>query len=166
MAIGALIAGAPIAGFLLGLGYLFGMGASDVAVVYARAAAICFGVSLVFLLSGDRQPAVPAQVQPAILRRLAPAKRGELIRLSVQDHYVDVVTDKGRDLVLMRLTDAIRETLPEAGLRVHRSHWVAFHGVVGCVRAKGRLFLRTRDGARVPVSRSFVHEVRRAGLDR
>ena len=113
-----------------------------------------FGVNLVFHLSGDR-PAASVEAAPAILRRLPPTKRGRLIRISVRDNYVDVVTDRGRSLVLMRLTDAIAETQPEPGLRVHRSHWVSFHGVVGCVRGNGRLFLLARDGTRVPVSRSY-----------
>lgn len=165
LGIGAAIAGAPIAGFVLGLGYLFGLGGSDVAVVYANSVAICFGVSLVFLLCGERRVAAPPP-PPTILGRLPPAKRGHLIRLFVCDHYVEIVTDKGRGLALMRLMDAIAETPPEPGLRVHRSHWVAVQAVTGCRRSQGRLFLKTLDGACVPVSRNALKQVREAGLDR
>ena len=63
--------------------------------------------------------------RPRILDRLPPNLRGRLSHLSVQDHYVDVRTDKGGTLVLMRLADAIAETEGVAGLQIHRSHWVA-----------------------------------------
>ena len=91
-------------------------------------------------------------------------RRGALIRMSVHDHYVEVVTTGGRSLVLMRLRDAIGETAPAPGLRVHRSHWVAFGGVTGCRRADGRALLKTRDGFAVPISRSYMKAARDAGL--
>jgi hypothetical protein len=50
--------------------------------------------------------------RPAILDRLKPELRGALSHLSMQDHYVDVHTDRGHALVLMRLPAAVRETAP------------------------------------------------------
>lgn len=32
-----------------------------------------------------------------LLERLPPQKRGELLRLSVQDHYTEIVTTRGRN---------------------------------------------------------------------
>lgn len=98
---------------------------------------------------------------PALIERLPVEKRGALIRLEVQDHYVLVVTEKGREMLLMRLADAIREA--ESGMQVHRSHWVAFDGVERLDREGGRaprLTLHTRDGAAIPVSRSYAADVR------
>ena len=57
-------------------------------------------------------------------------QRGGLLALSVEDHYVDIVTDKGKTLVLMRLADAMKETGSVAGLQIHRSHWVARGAVI------------------------------------
>lgn len=102
--------------------------------------------------------------RPALLDRLPAAKRGRLSHLTVQDHYVEVTTEKGSELVLMRLADAIRETDGTAGLQIHRSHWVALDAVAGAHRQNGRLFLAMRDGTRLPVSRSRIDEVRSAGL--
>ncbi|MGO7564996.1 LytTR family DNA-binding domain-containing protein, partial [Rhizobium johnstonii] len=61
----------------------------------------------------------------SILDRLKPENRGSLLRLSVQDHYTEVVTSRGRELVLLSFADALRENAATPGLRVHRSHWVA-----------------------------------------
>ncbi len=82
----------------------------------------------------------------------------------MQDHYVDVRTDKGGTLVLMRLADAIAETEGVAGLQIHRSHWVALEGIEKAVRRDGRLLLRMRDGTELPVSRTFAPAVREAGF--
>lgn len=38
------------------------------------------------------------------------------------DHYGEVTTSEGAELPLMRLSDAIIEAAPVAGLQIHRSH--------------------------------------------
>ncbi len=164
--LGALVAAAPVSLFILGVGYLFGMNTdgSDLPVLYRNAAAVTLGVSLLFLLLQRVRQPVSNVGAPAIQRRLPMERRGALIRMSVHDHYVEVVTAHGTSLVLMRLRDAMAETAPSAGLQVHRSHWVAFDGVVGCRRENGRVLLEMRDGFAVPVSRSFMRAARDAGL--
>lgn len=105
-------------------------------------------------------PAAP----PRLLARLPLDKRGALIALSVQDHYVEVVTTKGRELLLMRLSDAIAEADPCAGLQVHRSHWVALDKVRAARRDGARGVLTMADGREIPVSRSYLPDAKAAGL--
>ncbi len=116
------------------------------------------------LRTGEPEPPTPAAApRPAILDRLQPEKRGALIRLEVQDHYVQVVTTRGHELILMRLADAIREAAPVDGRQVHRSHWVARSGIAALVREpgrNGRSSIETLDGAVVPVSRAHLSGVR------
>ena len=102
--------------------------------------------------------------QPPILERVPLPQRGRLLALTVEDHYVDIVTDRGKTLVLMRLADAIRETAGVDGLQIHRSHWVARNAVVRSHRADGRLSLELSNGLRLPVSRGFLPQVKAAGL--
>ncbi len=102
--------------------------------------------------------------QPALLDRLALSNRGELVSLTVQDHYVEVTTTKGSELVLMRLADAIKETAPTQGLRVHRSHWVATHAVSNAKRDGARAVLTLSDGRDIPVSRTYVPAVKEAAF--
>jgi hypothetical protein len=108
------------------------------------------------------EPAAPEP--PAILKRLPVVQRGRLYGLSMQDHYVEVATDRGRALVLMRLSDAIAETAPVAGLQIHRSHWVALDAVARSGRSEGRGFVELLDGTRLPISRGYIEAARSAGL--
>ena len=117
------------------------------------------------LQAGVSRPQVAvAQAEPALLDRLPRQQRGRLIHIAVSDHYVDVTTDKGTTLVLMRLSDAMRETAPVAGMQVHRSHWVALDAVRHGIRQGGKPVLELENGILVPVSRSFIEAVKAAGL--
>ncbi|UDL87153.1 LytTR family transcriptional regulator [Mesorhizobium sp. PAMC28654] len=107
----------------------------------------------------------PSQsARSALNDRLPHAIRGKLAYLSMQDHYVEVHTDKGTTLVLMRLADAIREAGDIPGLQIHRSHWVALDAVTGNRRKDGKLFLKLGESVLLPVSRSYADAVRKAGL--
>ncbi|MEO5758784.1 MAG: LytTR family DNA-binding domain-containing protein [Mesorhizobium sp.] len=121
---------------------------------------------------GQAQASIPAQpsapppqpARPPLLDRLPHAVRGKLSHLSMQDHYVEVHTDRGSTLVLMRLADAMREVGDTPGVRIHRSHWVALDAVTGRSRKDGKLFLKLAGDAMLPVSRSYAEAVRKAGL--
>ncbi len=101
---------------------------------------------------------------PRLLARLPLDKRGALLSLSVQDHYVDVVTTRGHEMLLMRLSDAIAETEGCAGLQVHRSHWVALDQVRAARREGARGVLTLSDGREIPVSRTYLPDAKKAGL--
>lgn len=103
----------------------------------------------------DDHDAGPAEPLPRLLARLEPALRAPLVRLQMRNHYVDVVTEKGSQSLLMRLADAISETEGVEGLQVHRSHWVARAAMLGVQRGAGKMALRMADGALVPVSRPY-----------
>lgn len=110
-------------------------------------------------------PADPAPAgTPPILDRLPFEKRGALVALSVEDHYVRVQTVKGEEMILMRLSDAMREVGETAGAQVHRSHWAAFQAVAGARREGERAILTMTTGAEIPVSRANLPKIRAAGL--
>lgn len=102
--------------------------------------------------------------RPKILDRLPPEQRGRLSHMSMQDHYVDVRTDLGGVLVLMRFSDAIAETAGVDGLQIHRSHWIARAMAEGPARINGKPAVRMLDGSVLPVSRSYIDVARAAGL--
>lgn len=131
----------------------------------AMVVAIIIAVFLYFF--GSRQlisPAASAPSSPSILDRLPLEKRGALISMSVADHYVEVTTTKGQELLLMRLSDAIREVTQQEGLQVHRSHWIAHSQIVAARREKDRAMLTMSDGRDIPVSRSYLPAVKDAGI--
>ena len=87
---------------------------------------------------------------------------GELLALGAEDHYLRVLTPLGSDLILMRLSDALGELGPGAGLQVHRSWWVAKDAVRELRRDGARTVLVLCNGLEVPVSRTYLATVRAA----
>lgn len=124
---------------------------------------ISFVLAAIFqVASSDAE--TPPTVPPDLLDRLPIAKRGPLVSLSVEDHYVRIRTLKGEEMLLMRLADAVRETRGVAGLQVHRSHWVALDQVRGAARRGDGAVLTMSAGPDIPVSRANVAAIRDAGL--
>lgn len=119
----------------------------------------------------DREPAQThappepdAATTPTFLQRLPIRLQGaDLYAVEAQDHYLRLHTSKGADLILMRLSDAIGELEGIEGAQTHRSWWVAKEGVDEARRGDGRAILRLKDGAEVPVSRTYVRALRQAG---
>jgi len=109
-------------------------------------------------------PVPLTQAAPRLLERLPVAMRGQLISISVRDHYVDVLTDKGTSSLLMRLSDAIAETEPTKGAQIHRSHWVAWEFVHAFDKKSGRLLLTLDGAAWLPVSRPYRPLVEARGI--
>ncbi|MGJ8604978.1 MAG: LytTR family DNA-binding domain-containing protein [Marivita sp.] len=101
---------------------------------------------------------------PPLLDRLPFDKRGALVALSVEDHYVRVRTTQGEEMILLRLADAIREVGPVRGAQVHRSHWAAFDQVAAVTRDADRAILRMTTGGDIPVSRRHIPTLKEAGL--
>lgn len=192
-AIAGIAAGVPVALVVLAFNLsLFGdpvPQAADIAKLFINCSLIAAAISFLSTLAGSSpsrettfgaappvaqeeqatagqqlSPAPAPPVRPPLIDRLPHAARGKLSYLSMQDHYVEVHTDKGTTLVLMRLADAIREAGDVTGLQIHRSHWVALDAVTGSRRKDGKLFLKLADDVLLPVSRSYADAVRRAGL--
>ena len=110
----------------------------------------------------------PAAVDRAVMElpstfldRLPPEAGRDIIYLKMSDHYVEVVTTVGRCTILMRLADAVAE-LGDQGVRVHRSYWVAYAHVEGWSKRNQRTLLRLTGGHTVPVSRTYLGDVRTA----
>ncbi len=103
--------------------------------------------------------------EPRLLRRLASEMRGDILRLSANDHVVDVVTTQGETTLRMRLVDAIAEMEPVHGYCVHRSHWVA-HGAIERVERENssKLFVILANDDRIPVSRKYRINLEEAGM--
>ncbi|MGY2733746.1 LytTR family DNA-binding domain-containing protein [Sphingomonas sp. UYP23] len=97
---------------------------------------------------------------PPLLKRLPPHARGSILCLQMEDHYVRVHTDVGSTLVLMRFSEALLETEGVAGLRVHRSWWVATNAIADLTKAGRTAQLGLRGGLSVPVSQPYLRDVR------
>jgi hypothetical protein len=113
----------------------------------------------------ERTPGTSEPPGNRLLNRLALERRGGILALSMEDHYVRVFTNAGESLILLRLSDAMAEVRDVPGLQIHRSHWVAANAVDRTERlSDGRLRVHLVNGLTLPVSRTFARAVREAGL--
>ncbi len=112
----------------------------------------------------ETHAAAPGEAPSRFLERLPFKLKGAAIRaVEAEDHYLRVHTDRGSDLILMRLSDAVTELEGLEGAQVHRSWWVARDAVTGARRGDGRATLEVEGGLTVPVSRRYARALREAG---
>ncbi|WP_049835008.1 LytTR family DNA-binding domain-containing protein [Octadecabacter temperatus] len=136
----------------------------DLLLLSANVIAISSIITAVFLLIDDSETAPESAALPVILDRLPFDKRGALVSLSVEDHYVRIRTTNGEDMVLLRLADAMREVGDTTGLQVHRSHWIALDQVTAAARKGDGAILSMASGPDIPVSRANISSIKEAGL--
>lgn len=92
----------------------------------------------------------------SILSRIPYVNRGEPIRLEAQNQYTNLTTISGESLIRISVSDAINEIEVTKGMRIHRSHWVAFDHILEVNRGKHRqLSITLSDGSEIPVSRNL-----------
>lgn len=100
-----------------------------------------------------------------LYERLSEGTQASIVRLTVDDHYVEVYLDDGQcQRILMRFSDAVNEMDGTPGFCTHRSHWVAAAHVLRSIRERNREFLLLSDGAKVPVSKTYRETVQAAGF--
>lgn len=126
-------------------------------------------MSMVNVFLSRAQPvqthAAPTGNAPARFPDRLPMKmRGAVIRaVQAEDHYLRIHTDRGSDLILMRLSDALEELEGLEGAQTHRSWWVAREAVRDVSRGDGRATLTLEGGILAPVSRRYAKALRDAG---
>jgi len=91
------------------------------------------------------------------LRRRA---SGDLISISSELHYVRVVTVDAEVMFLYNLKDAIEELPANAGLQIHRSHWVAREHIKNIIKKSGNSECILSNSKKLPVSRRKYAEVK------
>lgn len=108
------------------------------------------------------EPAVADEAPPrtALHDRLTNSRDGELISLSMKDHYVEVTTTAGAELVLLRFSDALGELEGARGFQLHRSHWAAATHLHGISKRGNRVWATLSDGRELPVSKTYAEALR------
>ena len=176
MAIGTLVAGTPVGLATEAISLATFGGTLTVATIAQSIAsglvlsALFCGLTFMTMSSKQAEALSPAPMpipeateernEVLLLRRLKPENRGPVLHMTVADHYTEVTTSRGRELVLLRFSDALEELGDTPGLQVHRSHFVADAHVEKLLRADGRMAVVLKDGREIPVSRSRVEAVR------
>ncbi|MBE8168025.1 MAG: hypothetical protein HAW66_06635 [Shewanella sp.] len=104
-------------------------------------------------------PLADSQLQ-AFMTLLPIEKRGKLLCLQMDDHYLSVHTDKGQHLVLLHFKDALDKLSHYQGLQVHRSWWVAVDAVVKVQKHNRKYHLVLENAFNVPVSKTYESNVK------
>lgn len=101
---------------------------------------------------------------PRIYKRLPEDCTAQILRLTVRDHFVDVVTTEGVHTIRSRFVDAIDEMHPVPGHCTHRSHWVTEAAIESVERSGGKIQVRLINGDLIPVSRKYRPTLEQAGI--
>jgi len=109
------------------------------------------------LFPAAKAPAPAPKTTARLFDRLSEnLRQSDIISISMQDHYAQIVTTKGNELLLIRLSDAIDLLDGYAGAQVHRSHWVARCHATGIIRDGRKHQITLTDGRSLPVSASYL----------
>jgi len=100
-----------------------------------------------------------------LMEKVPLEKRGQLLCLEMDDHYLNIHTDKGTHMTLMRFKDALALLDDYEGLQTHRSWWVATDAIVGVEKDGRKTLLRLSNDLLAPVSRTFQAKVNQLHLN-
>lgn len=98
------------------------------------------------------------------LSRLAGLDVDELVAVEAEDHYIQVHSIRGKELVYYRFRDALQELESVPGLQIHRSAWVSRRHVTALDGRGRKLEVVLVTGDRLPVSLSNRGALLQAGL--
>jgi hypothetical protein len=104
-------------------------------------------------------PAMPVTATAAEALGWPPALGDEVLSVRADLHYLHVSTSLGRATVLGTLA-VVEAHFGDAGLRIHRSHWVARRAIRRVASGANGWRCELHDGQRLPISRRRVAEVR------
>lgn len=141
---------------------------AGVVTVFPTVALVSAAVAALYVL-GDRSPvktqaSTETNKPPLFLARLPlRLQNAELYAVQAEGHYVRIYTERGSELLLMRLAQAIAELDGIEGAQTHRSWWVSKAAVTGASRGEGRARLVLKGGTEAPVSRTYAKALRDGG---
>lgn len=116
-------------------------------------------------IRGERLAISGAQIRPRLAERLERGLVSPILRLTVRDHHVEVVSMNESEMVRMRFGDAINEMEPVKGYCTHRSHWVTHDAIQGVLHEPGgKIYLHLHNGDKIPVSRKYRPDLENAGI--
>ncbi len=95
---------------------------------------------------------------PILATKLEKYPNAEILALRAQDHYVEIITSRGNELLRNSFASAVEEMYPCDGMQVHRSYWVARDAIYKIDRRK--LTIKLINGAEIPISRRRLREIR------
>ncbi len=89
----------------------------------------------------------------------------DLVRMDADRQYVTIHTRNRQFYVRGSFSEAVQLLPADLGIQIHRSHWVRVDHIRRLVRYRSKLFVELPCGAKLPVARAKVTELRRILTD-
>ena len=102
--------------------------------------------------------------QPEFMHKAKHINFAEVIAIKAEGHYIRLHTQEDSTLIHYVFKKALHEIPVEHGSQIHRSWWVAHHAVNKAHKKGKRYQLILTDGLAIPVSDSYLKQVRELGL--
>lgn len=90
-------------------------------------------------------------------------RQSELVSVSSDDHYLEVVASNGREQIRCTMAEAVEELAAVNGRLIHRSHWVARNAIHQVIRNGGKAFVQLNDERQLPISRQRLKDLTQEG---
>jgi len=88
-------------------------------------------------------------------------KKGELVSVSADDHYVIVNTSRGKSHVRLKFSDVLDMLKDSNGVQIHRSHWVNTNAITDLkTDSAGKAVVTLLDESELPVARGRLKTLR------
>ncbi len=107
-----------------------------------------------------------AKPEPAFLNLLSPKNQGSLQAVQAQEHFIKVWTETGSELIRYKFGRAIVELEDYQGMQIHRSYWVADNAVRQLKKDGSKYFIELINDETIPISQSYLRQVRERYADR
>ncbi len=120
-----------------------------------------------FVMPGIFSNPAPSKQTPDRLLKLGDQQLplADVIYMAAQEHHVQIALPTGTITVRGRLGDAIAQTIPDQGIKPHRSWWVSARAQPMLIQQNGKSALRLIDGTIVPVAKTRQADIQQ-WLDR
>ena len=159
IAIGTVVGALPGAAVVVFIDMMIresGLTPDSMPLMWLQVAVVGYIISVVEFADWGGRPSEAPVAKVTRLQRRLPLDAGQIVSLSMQDHYVEVTSEKSKELILLRLSDAIDELDGLEGMQIHRSHWVALSHVCRVEKAGHRSEVHLTDGRVLPVSGTYA----------
>lgn len=93
---------------------------------------------------------------PVFLRNNPEIDPQDILAISAEDHYVNVITEKKSTLIHFRFSDCLSEMQNIDGLRIHRSHWAKKEAIEKVERQGRKTVITIKTGLTLPVSQTYL----------
>lgn len=101
-------------------------------------------------------PSAAATWKPVFLRNNPEINPQDILVISAEDHYVNVITEEKSTLIHFRFSDCLSEMQRVEGLRIHRSHWAKKEAIEKIERQGRKTVVTIKTGLTLPVSQTYL----------